>query len=310
MKLKLTDATVQKLALPAGQSDLIAFDPQLTGFGFRLRRGKDRTKRTWIIQYRDAARNSQKFTLGTLEELNAAKARQIAADKLAGIRLGTYPHQEREQARDEAKETFEHVGKLYLAHVEQRLRERSLEEVTRHIEKLWAPFARTSIHHIDRRMVAKRVTEIAMENGPVAANRGRSTLSSMFSWAMREGIVDANPVIGTNKAAEEVSRARVLTDGELAQLWKATKDDDYGRIVRLLILTGQRRAEVGGMLWDELDLDRGLWSLPGERTKNGEPHVVPLAPAAVAILKGVPHRARKEGVTDYVFGGGEGGYSG
>jgi integrase len=314
--MNLTDTEVKKLSLPPGKSDLIALDDRLTGFGFRIRGGKKKTKRTWIIVYRDAAYKSQKFTIGTAEELNAAKARDIAKDKLAGIRLGTYPHVERQKARDEAEETFETVSKRYLAARaggKDALRERSLEEVTRHIEKHWAPLARASIHHIDRRSVANRMGEIAAKNGPVAANRARSTLSAMFAWAIGEGIVDSNPVIGTNKAAEETSRERVLTDAELADVWAACRDDDYGRIVRLLLLTGQRRDEVGSMRWSELDLDGATWTLPGERTKNGRAHVVPLAPRAVDILKAAkeaPRLPRPDGTADFVFGEGQGGFSG
>ena len=135
-------------------------------------------------------------------------------------------------------------------------------------------------------------------------------LSSLFAWAMREGIAEVNVVIGTNKPAEPPSRDRVLTDAELDGIWAASRDDDYGRIVRLLMLTGQRREEVGGMRWSEIDLERGLWSLPSGRTKNKRPHVLPLVPAAVDILKSVSLRARQDGAGDHVFGEGQGGFSG
>jgi integrase len=172
--------------------------------------------------------------------------------------------------------------------------------------KYWAPFARTSIHHINRGTVALRMSEIASKSGPIAANRSRSTLSAMFGWAMREGIVDANPVVGTNKAAEEASRERVLSSWELADIWAACREDGYGRMVRLLMLTGQRHQEDGGMRWGEIDLDRGMWSLPGERAKNKRPHAVPLAPIAVSMLESSPRRAGR----DYVFGEGKAGFSG
>ena len=102
---------------------------------------------------------------------------------------------------------------------------------------------------------------------------------------MREGLSDGNPVIGTNRAADERSRDRVLSDKELAAIWGACRDDDFGRIVRLLILTGQRREEVGGTTWSELDLARGLWTIPGSRTKNGRAHEVPLPASAAGLLE-------------------------
>jgi integrase len=315
--MRLTDTVAQTGALPTGKSDFILWDDRLTGFGLRIRKLAKGVRKLWIIQYRDALRESRRYILGTVNELSAGQARDIAADKLAGIRLGTYPHSEREKRRQEAEqerdrdaETFEAVGKLYLASREKALRKRSFLEVKRHIEKLWEPFASTPIHEINRRVVAIRIAEISNCNGPVAANRARATLSAMFGWAMREGIVEQNPVFATNKATEEESRDRVLTPSELAAIWPACRDDDYGRIVRLLMLTGQRREEVGSMLWSELDLERGLWTMAGARTKNGKRHVVPLVPAVIAILEAVPRRARLEGAADHVFGGGAGGFSG
>jgi integrase len=121
----------------------------------------------------------------------------------------------------------------------------------------------------------------------------------MFNWAIREDYdeIAVNPVLGTNRA-EEKSRERVLTNGELAALWRQCRDDDAGRIIRLLILTGQRRGEVARMSWSELDLGRKLWTIPASRTKNKREHTLPLTDAALALL---PERRR-----EYVFGQGIG----
>jgi integrase len=321
---KLTDTVARTGVLPPGKQDVIVWDSALVGFGLRIRKVAKGVRKLWIVQYRDATRASRRFIIGSVDEMGAAKARDIAADKLAGVRLGIYPHagrerqrKEAEQQRDRNAETFGVVAKLYLANRQKALRERSFLEVRRHIEKLWEPFAKKSIHEINRRMVALRIAEIsegirqadgAVMGGPVAANRARATLSAMFSWAMREGIVDQNPVAATNKAIDEDPCDRVLTDAELAAIWTACRDDDYGRIVRILMLTGQRREEVGGMLWSELDLKGGLWTMQGSRTKNGKRHGVPLTPEVVGILEKVARRGRPEGTPDHVFG--RNGYSG
>ncbi len=131
-------------------------------------------------------------------------------------------------------------------------------------------------------------------------------MSSFYGWAIGEGITDINPVVGTNKATAETARDRVLGDAELALVWRHAGGGDYGAIVRLLILTGQRREEIGGMLWDELDLEAGLWSIGSARTKNRKAHDVPLSPAAVAILRAIPRRQGRE----YVFGAGAGAFQG
>jgi hypothetical protein len=175
-RMKLSNDTVRAITLPRGKTDHIVFDNKLSGFGVRVRSGVRGIRKTWILQYRDAGLQSRRFIIGTLDELpNAAKAREIAADKLANIRLGIYPHAERAKERILAVETFESVAKVYLAAAEKRLRERSFKEVRRHIEKLWAPFADISIHDINRRMVALRITEIAAKNGPYAANHSRAS---------------------------------------------------------------------------------------------------------------------------------------
>ena len=90
----------------------------------------------------------------------------------------------------------------------------------------------------------------------------------------------------------------MLTDPELAALWRTCGGDDFGRIVKLLVLTGCRRQEVGGMCWSELDPDNGVWTIPKERSKNGRAHTLPLPQLAWDIIEGVPHRATR----DHLFG--------
>jgi integrase len=89
----------------------------------------------------------------------------------------------------------------------------------------------------------------------------------------------------------------VLGNAELAAIWRACGDDDFGKIIRLLTLLGSRRQEVGGMRWSEVDLDAGVWTLPAERSKNHRAHTIPLLPAVLAIVKSVPRTDR-----DHVFG--------
>jgi integrase len=92
---------------------------------------------------------------------------------------------------------------------------------------------------------------------------------TFFTWCMREGLIDSNVVIATNKNHEGGGRERVLSDDELRAVWTATSGgDQHSAVVRLLLLTGARRDEIGGLKWDEIDFDDAMISLPGERTKT------------------------------------------
>jgi integrase len=294
--MKLTQASIEQLALPAGKSEAIIFDDDVPGFGLRLRAGGSRT---FIVQYALGGRQ-RRMTIGTPNILNAPKARQTARDLLASVRLGRDPAAERTAARVRASD--EPLGAIvgrFLARQEGRLRPRSYIDTRRYLERYWKPLHELHVATISRATIAARLGKIASEHGAVSADRARSVLSSFFAWAIGEGLCDTNPVVGTNKHFDgATSRDRVLTDRELAVIWKALPDSDYGAIVRLLILTGQRREEIGALRWPEIDFEKRLIALPPARTKNNRPHDVPLSQAAVAILKF--HHARVG--CDLVFG--------
>jgi integrase len=304
--MKLSRTTIPGLALPAGKSDVIFFDDEIAGFGLRIRAGG---KKTWVVQFRFGTKQ-RRVTLGDVKKLDADKARAAARNRLAQVTLGNDPAKAKHEARARAAETLGAIADRYLAHKEPVLRPKTFKDTKRYLKQHWRPLHQLPIHEIKLRDVATSLGEIASDHGPISAARARVALSGFFTWAMREGLAEANLVIGTNKPAEPQSRDRVLTDVELREIWTACRDDDHGRIVRLLMLTGQRREEVGGLRSSELDLEHGLWKLPGARTKNRRPHIVPLVPAAVGILKSAPQRTRAEGDADYVFGEGRGGFSG
>ena len=90
----------------------------------------------------------------------------------------------------------------------------------------------------------------------------------------------------------------MLTAQELASIWKALGDDEYARVVKLLILTGCRREEIAAMRWSEIDLDAGTWTLPPTRSKNGRPHTLPITDLMSRIIDSIPQRES----TDLLFG--------
>jgi integrase len=102
---------------------------------------------------------------------------------------------------------------------------------------------------------------------------------------MEHGLAETNPTVGTAKPKAPPSRDRVLSDQELLAVWQAAGDDDFGRIVQLLVSTGQRRTEVGGMCWSELNTERGTWTIPAERAKNNREHLLPLGSLALDVIR-------------------------
>jgi integrase len=234
-------------------------------------------------------------------EAAGAEAKKL----LSQVGLAVDPAVEKATRRADASLTFGSLLDGYLKLQQGRLRPSTYRETERYLRTVWVPLHGLPISKITRGAIAARLA--ALEgSAPVAASRARAALSAFFSWAMRRGHADANPVINSYRPERVATRDRVLTDGELVEIWRGCRDDDFGRIVKLLILTGQRREEVGAMAWQELDIAKAQWSLDGARTKNKLPHLVPLSEAALSVLSGVEVRVGR----DLLLGDGDGPFSG
>jgi integrase len=307
--MKLTNANTERLKLPPKKTDFIYWDDELPRFGLRLRGGA----RTWIVQYRTET-GQRREKVGTPAALNADAARKKARQILARVQLGHDPVAEKIERKAQAAVTFGAVVARYLAlrdpdqpgPPDWKLRARTYLEVRRHLDVQAKTLHRLPLSSVERKTIAARLSEIAAESGPVAADRCRASLSGFFSWTISQGIADVNPVTGSTRHAEAKARQRVLSDEELIDIWNAAGDDDYGKIVRLLMLTGQRRDEVGAIVDSEIDQKAQLWTIAAERSKNHRPHEVPLSDAALAILQEVPRQKGR----DLVFGRGAGSFSG
>jgi integrase len=296
--MKLTAQTVARYQPPQGKIDHIVFDEDLSGFGLRYRGGH----RTWVFQYAFGSgegRVNARMTLGEYPALPVAKARSQAEDLYAKVRLGQHPAADKKVSRDEARNTFGRLVSSYLEFQKSELRDSSYAEQTRYLDNYAKALHGLPAGVVDRKKIADLLDTVARERGAVSANRARASLSALFSWSMRRGLHDNNPVIGTEQRKER-SRDRTLTDAELAIIWSALKNSDYSAIVRLLILTGQRANEIGKLRWKEIDFDGNLISLPPTRTKNARAHSIPMSALVRDILKARPQ------TSDYVFGRGAG----
>jgi integrase len=198
-----------------------------------------------------------------------------------------------------AGEGFATAIDRYLERKRAVLKPRSFEDIERYLRKSAAPFHSLRLEEVDRRKVAALLGQIETNSGPVSRNRARSALSSFFSWCVSEGLQELNPVTGTAKAIQNGSRERVLTTEELRQLWRTLPQINVGfaDIIRLLLLTGARRNEIGKLTWSEIDFKRGMIVLGPERTKNRRQFELPLSTQALAILERQPRRNS----TEFVF---------
>jgi integrase len=303
--MKFTQSAVDKFKIKAGKAEHIEFDDAMPGFGLRVRVGDKTQHRTFIAQYKIGSKH-RRITLGNAGKVTLEDAQKRAKIIFGKVADGKDPANEKAEARQVASHTLGAKIADYLEVRAVTMKPRSHEETKRHLEKQWKPLHGLALASIGCANVAAHVSTIAKGSGPVAANRSRASLSAFFRWAIGEGLCDHNPVAGTNKQDEAGPRERSLSDAEAAAVWLAAPDNDYGRIVRLILLTGCRRAEIGSLQWPEVDLKEKTITLPGERTKNKRQHVVPLCDAALTILKDILQRGNRE----YVFGMGQGGYSG
>ena len=265
--MKLTQATVATLKLPNNKSEVITFDDDLPGFGLRIRRSG---ARTWIYQYKLGAQH-RRITLGNAAALTVTQARKTATELHAHVQLGNEPAGEKIEGRVRATETMGAIVQAYLAHQRKHLRPKSYVAVERHLLVYAKPLLVLPLIGINRRTIAARLSVIAAKSGAVSANRMRSSLSTFFAWCMSEGLLESNPTSGTTVRSEE-SRERVLSDDEFKVIWNATAgDDNYSAIMRLLMLSGQRREEIGGLRWSEVLEDRIALRVHAPRTATHIP---------------------------------------
>jgi integrase len=295
--VKFTKSTIAALAPPAGKADHVAWDPELPGFGVRLRGGAKR----WIIQYRIGGRQRRE-SLGDVRRVELDAARKIARARFAQVELGVDPAADKAAARAAAAAaelSLARVAARYLDAKKDRLRPSSYQQAELHFSTHWQPLRDRPLEGIRRADVAARLGELIKQHGRIAAARARGNLSALFTWAMKEGLCEGNPVIATNDPDAGVqARERVLADSEIRTIWNACGEDPAGCLVKLLLLTGCRRNEIGGLRWSEIDFDTGTMTLAGARTKNRRELALPLPAIALDLINAVP---RREG-RDYVFG--------
>lgn len=307
--MKLIEENLHRCILPEGKSDTTYADDDLQGFGIRVRRDvKGRVKRKWFYQYRTRTDGKQhRINLGNVDSpaaVPATKARQKATEHSISAQLGDDPQKKRKEAKKDQKRRLLDEALKYLDDrkngiVGKRpMRLSTFKAAKRYFELHWGALAARPVAFITEAEVQHQLRKIIDQHGKIAAARAKSFLSAFYAWAMKEGLAKTNPTINTQDIAKNDPRTRVLSDDEIRAIWSAGRADDFGRIVRLLFFTGCRRDEIGGLKWNEIDLDNSALSIGGGRTKSGRELRLTLPAAAAAILRQAPRRAGR----DFLFG--------
>jgi integrase len=283
---KLTTAAVERLKPPAeGQIDY--FDQQFPGLVLRV----SSRRKSWNYIFRLHGKQ-RRMTLDLYPAMSVAEAHDAWRKARDLVQAGRDPAEIETRAATDFASVFEEW--MERDQGKNRSREVVRRSVTNHALSHWQ---HRPISEIGRRDVLDVIDAVADQGKPIAARRLHAYLHRLFTWSVGRGIIEINPLANVDRPAQENRRERVLSDLELVKVWNGSErlGWPYGPAFQLLILTGARREEIGQLRWSEIE-DNSI-KLSGARTKNGEPHVIPLSTAARALLGRLASMAG----SDFVF---------
>jgi integrase len=252
--------------------------------------------KSWAVRYRHVGK-PRKMTLGGYPELGLSEAREAARQALRIVSEGKDPATEKAERDSDRPAHMDlmpaALDEFVARHVMVKNRQSYIDETKRIIEADLKPqWKQKLVKHVTKRDVIKLLDAIVDRGSPVMANRVRALLSKFFAWAMERDLVDASPVVSIRAPAEETTRDRILTDAEIRLAWLGAEKVGYpfGPMVKMLLITGQRRSEVAEAGWIEMELDGNdqLWVIPPERSKNRKEHFVPLPALLLSIIEALP----------------------
>ena len=301
MTAKLTDVRVKSLKPKDVRYEV--WDPAAPGFGVRI---TPKGIKSFVFVYRFDGK-SRRMTIGRYPKLKLAQARIKYAEAKAELEeKGVDPGKTVVDSRAAARQSPT-VSQLADEYMEKwaKPRKRSWKEDRRLLDHDVIPaIGRRKAKTVKRRDIRLMLDEIIERGAPITANRVLAVVRKMFRFAISRDIVQVNPCEAIEAPAKESSRERVLSESEIKTLWHKLDSDalhmsDGVRMVfRFMLATGQRKGEVVGAGWDEIDLAAGWWTIPEEKAKNGLPHRVPLSPLALKLLREIREAS---GNSDFLF---------
>jgi len=272
----LTDLAVRK-AQPKDQRYDI-YDAALRGFGVRVATSGDKT---WFVMRRVKGQ-MVRHSLGKYPILSLIEARAAGTEALKKMSKGEHPG-----AMKYA--TFEAIFEEWF--VRDQSKNRSASDVHQAMTNHVLPrFKNKQIDNVRKADILRMIDAVVDGGSPVQANRVLAYTRRLFNWCIERDLLSENPAAGIKAPSKEISRERVLTLDELRLVLDAARNIGYpwGPMLEMLIFTGQRLEEAANSTWDELDIEKRIWSLSGARTKNGRAHIVHLSDLMIATLEGLP----------------------
>lgn len=298
--MKLTERKIEKIVTEHGRKDRLFFDDAQRGLAVRVTASGGRT---YLCQY-TLHGHKWRVPLGSCSAVALSKAREAAAALMGDVAKGKNPAAERKEAAaaERARRTRNRLTLHVLIEDWHRLhltgkRASYAAEAVRALHYAFADHLDDAAEDLDRATVVRALDALTRRRkrkggddkrkGTAMTGRTAAYGRAAFGWAVRRGAVRINPFDDLPVAKSIAKRERVLSDQELVEVWRAAAGaaEPHGTIIRLLILTGQRRGEVAGMTWNEISEDLATWSLPPARTKNGTAHTVPLSAPARDLLR-------------------------
>ena len=308
---RFSDAFMKKLKMPEGRREVIQFEEN-TGLGIRM---SQTGQISFIVQLKLKDGSRHRETLGAYGKLTIEAARKTAQALAGKIAMGVDLQAERAEAeaKVKAKAEAEEAKKFTVGVLLDQWRRRHLNakrpqyalRAFRNVERTFKTLLKVPAVSVKRADVRK-VLETVLEpqtvkragrqgnqtvGGPSAARNAAASLKAAYKWAASADIelLSENPLAGLSLPGSAAERERTLTTDEARRVFAAADRLDYPgqQFIKLLMLTGSRRAEIAALRWDEIvtaDDGSKAIALPGARTKTGAPHFIPLSAEALRLI--------------------------
>jgi integrase len=301
-KIALTDRSMKALRADPGGKRLVVWDALMPGMAVRVSALGKRS--FYVVKRRMGDAQPTWHLLGAYPVMSLSKARAAAREALGALIAGEHPKRLAEEkrraaevsAREKVVNTFASVAEAFIRHYLRRLKPRTARIYEAYIRREMIPIlGARPVVEIRRRDIIALVEGVAERSGKGSALNMLTVLRKLLGWALGRDLpgFEANPAASVRVAdllGASKARDRLLTDAEIAMIWRAcpAAGASFATIYRLLLLLGLRLNEIAHARWEDLDLDAATLTVPPEHSKNGEAMLVPLPPLAVELFATVP----------------------